>query len=359
MRTRSVLLALVLLATFVGAGLAPERKEAPQAISELEFEVVHGNGRVVQMHFLVRARDDAEAHAAVLAAVRSSGSGARLVDGDVAVSAVRASWGWTWDPDELPLQVAYNPAGAPESVPPEVVTEALAIWSEAPESGFAFDYQGFTHRPPSLYDGFADGKNTIGWVRMDCTFGCVLGITSKDNNVHEVDIALNSNPAAGLGDGSDGTLDSFTVILHEAGHMAGLDHSCPESGQCTPAQEAAVMYYRYRGENRALHKDDIARLSALYPATAQPDTWMMPAEVAPGRLVRLQPGWNLVVLPPGPLAEVVATLACAQAVYSPGESGWSAWIRGVVAPLQGIAYANGGHAYWVFASTSCEHSFAQ
>lgn len=60
-------------------------------------------------------------------------------------------------------------------------------------------------------------------------------------------------------DGS--TFEVETVFLHENGHVAGLGHS---------AVIGAVMEPNYAGERRALHADDIAGITFLYPGGAPP-----------------------------------------------------------------------------------------
>ncbi len=55
---------------------------------------------------------------------------------------------------------------------------------------------------------------------------------------------------------STGAYDVETVLLHENGHVAGLDHS---------DDERAVMYPSYGGPRCALAEDDAAAVRTLYP----------------------------------------------------------------------------------------------
>ena len=70
----------------------------------------------------------------------------------------------------------------------------------------------------------------------------------------EADMALNLN-FNWFTSGSD--FDVETVFLHENGHVAGLGHS---------GVVGAVMEPNYGGVRRALHSDDIAGITSLYPA---------------------------------------------------------------------------------------------
>jgi len=55
--------------------------------------------------------------------------------------------------------------------------------------------------------------------------------------------------------GSGGTIDFYTVALHELGHSLGLGHS---------AFSGSVMYPSYSGALRTLTADDIAGIQAIY-----------------------------------------------------------------------------------------------
>jgi len=277
------------------------------------------------------------------------------------VTAQHAPWGWRWDDAELPVPVAYNPTGAVRGVGPDAIAGAMSAWNGVPASLFAFHYAGFTDRTPSLQEAGSDGENTVAWVRMDCALGCVLGVTARDDLVHEADVILNLNPQAGLGDGTNGTVDTRTVLTHELGHVAGLEHSCPEISRCTKTQEDAVMYYRYRGTRRALGEDDIAGISAVYPRSSPgtPAPPVLPEEPEPVPVidVSLRTGWNLLVLPPGPVESFMDALPCGAAVYGWSESGWAAWVRGVAPDRRPMPWPAEGRAYWILADGDCAASF--
>jgi hypothetical protein len=331
-------------------------------IVALEFQVQTVEGRIVHLHFSVRAANDAEAREAAALALGGFLPGARPVAPPPAdVTAQHAPWGWRWADAELPVPVAYNPDGAVRGVGPDAIAGAMETWNGVPTSRFAFRYAGFTDRPPSLHETGLDGESTVAWVRMDCALGCVLGVTARDDLVHEADVILNQNPQAGLGDGTNGTVDTRTVLTHELGHVAGLEHSCPDVSRCTKAQEDAVMYYRYPGVRRALREDDIAGISELYPRSSPgfPALPVLPEEPEPVPAidVSLRTGWNLLVLPSGPVESFMGALPCAEAVYGWSPPGWATWVRSVAPGFRPMSTSEAGRAYWVFADAECAATF--
>lgn len=354
--------AFTALAAFGAAGRAPA-PAAADGVHALEYEVSLPGG-TVEYHFQVAAADDEAAEAAAMAAIRQLAPGAPVRglhetrDGTVAAAFV--FWPWQWTDEELPVATWYNPTGAPVGVHDVDVTDALIPWSSVATSRFAFSLAGTTGAAPGMHQRVSDGRNVIGWLDLGCDQGCVLGLTSKVRETHEVDIVLNSNPAAALGDGSGGTVDVTTVVLHEAGHMAGLDHSCAPLGQCSEQSQAAVMYYRYRGAMHELGPDDIAGISALYPGqrlvAAGPDLPQPAPRPTLNLMTRVEPGWNLVVLAAGPLDEMMRALPCVRSVYGAAGDGWVHWLRDSPAALNTLVTADGERAYWVEASAACSAS---
>jgi hypothetical protein len=353
------LLAVVLAAAVVGG---PGASHAGGAVRTLTIVAEPPGGAAVELQFLVRAENPEQAYAAAAVAVQSLMPGATIAeDSPGGVSAQFAPWGWKWDDAELPVKVAYNPTGQPASFGPGAVAAMLQVWSSVPSSRFRFELIGLTDAPASLQTGDNDELSVVAWKALDCSQGCVLGVTSK-GLAHEADIVLNSNPEARLGDGQNGTIDAQSVLLHEAGHLAGLEHSCPALiGPCSEAERNAVMFYRYQGVKHQLEPDDIAGLQALYPETGaatRPPTAVLGEPVPEASLaVALRPGWNLTVLPAGPIGAATASLPCVSAVYSPAPGGWDVWVAGAHPGLLGLTAAAPGQAYWVLASGSCSYEF--
>jgi hypothetical protein len=250
----------------------------------------------------------------------------------------------------VPVPVFYNPSGATPGFAAADVETSLGVWSSVEGSSFAFAYMGVTDASAFVQDGQNDGYNVVGWRALDCSAGCVLGITTKTES-HETDVILNSNPEARLGDGADGTMDASTVLVHEAGHMAGLEHSCPLFG-CTETEQDAVMYFQYRGVKRELQPDDIAGIQALYPGSRASS-----GESLQTLAIDLAQGWSLTVLPPGEMNLTMERLACVDAVYHWDGARWRTWVRGAHPLLQEIVTADDGAAYWTHTSAACSYLF--
>ncbi|HEX6029823.1 MAG TPA: matrixin family metalloprotease [Tepidiformaceae bacterium] len=349
--TRCLLFASALILVLF-AGFSAEKGRAEASARDVRFVAVRDDGARVGLQFIIHATSERAAVETALAAAQELVPGATiLTDQDDAVSAQFGAWWWQWDGAELPVTVSYNAAGAAAGFGEADIEEDLKVWSSVPGSAFRFAYGGPTDSGASVQDGTNDGKNVIAWRHLDCQAGCVLGVTTK-TEMHEADIVLNSNPQAKLGNGSAGTTEARSVLLHELGHMAGLDHSCALFA-CTDAEQDAVMYFQYRGPKHTLAADDVAGLTALYPVGAAPQGGQ------PRTLeLSLQPGWLLTVLPPGPIEAAMDGLACADAVYSFDGTAWHSWLRGAPAPIQDLTTVAPGAAYWVHASAACSHLFA-
>ena len=357
----------MLTVTCGGLALSARAASAPRdaAVHQVELQAVRSNGSSALLQFEVVATSLEDARTAAASALLAIPAEAAFVEpGGGRLSASWLAWSWKWDASEMPVAVAYNPSGAPASVGPSAIIAALQAWSGTASSSFRYRYAGITNNVASILENGPDGENVVSWASLPCDRGCVLGITSKET-AHEVDMLLNSNPEAAEPLGAGTAVDWRTVILHEFGHMAGLEHSCPVPfGPCTAAEADAVMFYQYRGILRKLAADDILGLAALYPNAAGPS----PSPSAPSGpsptptpfpelVVIVEPGWNLVVLPAVPIAGVAAALTCIQAIYSFDDDAWRAWIRGVPASLQDITALEPNRAYWLHAKGECAHIF--
>lgn len=363
MDRRFLVLAVGLIAGLItlAPGFANPEPGSPD-IRRVTLAVLRPDGSLVNVTFEVLAEDGAAARLAAERSLSAISPGARVVTtpGD-AVSAQWLPWQWKWDAAELPVKVAYNPTGAPPGAGPGVITPGLEAWSAVSTSSFRFKYAGITENTATVAAFGPDGENVISWQSMDCSHACVLGVTSKHPVAHEVDMLLNSNPAAAEQLGVGTKVDWRTVVLHELGHMAGLEHSCPVPfGPCTAAEADAVMFYQYRGVMRSLAADDIAGISALYPVGSNPaptpgaDPTPTPLPEFP---VFLEAGWNLLVLPDVSVPALAAGLPCLRAVYSFERGVWLSWIRGAPAAIQELSEVGPERGYWLLAASSCGKDF--
>jgi hypothetical protein len=325
-------------------------------VYSVTLTVARTGGAPSEVRFEVVAASESEANTAARQSLATLAPGAHVIEpGGARVAWL--PWSWQWAADELPVAVAYNPGGAPQSVGPDAIVAGLQAWSNVGETSFRYQYAGITDNVASILESGPDGENVISWVTLDCEHGCVLGVTSKES-AHEVDLVLNNNPRAAEQLGVGTRVDWRTVILHELGHMAGLEHSCPVPfGPCTAVEADAVMYFQYRGILRKLAEDDVSGLRALYPvSTLTPTVTPLPGMTPtpfPEFPVVLERGWNLVLLPEASAASVTEALSCVAAIYTHVEGDWRSYIPGVPGPLQTLTVLEAGRSYWVLATAAC------
>jgi hypothetical protein len=166
--------------------------------------------------------------------------------------------GLIWD--VLPVRQSYNPSGEPVAAGSSLAA-TQAAWSAVPASDFAMSFGGATSRCPSIVQECPgpqrlDGFNDVGWARLP---GGTLGVTwSTTGSVDEADMALSTGVpwSTGCMDVAGG-VDVQSVLLHENGHVAGLDHA---------SSTASVMYPFYRSARCSLGALDQQAIRALYPS---------------------------------------------------------------------------------------------
>ena len=180
--------------------------------------------------------------------------------------------------DHLPVRyfVTNRSAG---SVDPaafqDAVGRAFDTWTAVPTASTSYVFGGYTDALP----GEDDGLTTLGFAdRPD--LDRVLASTSflvdvSTGAILESDIFFNSVfDWSTSATGQAGRYDLQTVALHEIGHLNGLGHSALGETEVTGSgrrviASGAVMFPIAFGAgttfNRALHEDDVAGLSTLYP----------------------------------------------------------------------------------------------
>src|SRR5690349_19349994 len=123
------LVALVASGLVSGVAVSATKVRQPQTTSALDLVVQRPNGPAIELRFEVATADPAVAAFAARAAVPELVPGGTVVDPASGVTAQWAQWGWAWSDAELPVPIAYNPAGAPDFVAPDSITGALETWS--------------------------------------------------------------------------------------------------------------------------------------------------------------------------------------------------------------------------------------
>jgi hypothetical protein len=164
--------------------------------------------------------------------------------------------GLVWD--VLPVVQSYNPLRQPLAAQPALqATEAA--WSSVSGSRFRMRFGGTTGRCPSLVQEcpgaqVLDARNDVGWQRLPRG---TLGVTWSALSADEADMALSTRVGWSAGCVPvGGRFDVQTVLLHENGHVAGLDHA---------ASTSSIMYPSYQGVRCSLGALDWAAIRTLYP----------------------------------------------------------------------------------------------
>jgi hypothetical protein len=159
---------------------------------------------------------------------------------------------------------SYNPNGQNTIGDPlEALQSAEQEWTDVSSTSFVLGYHGTT----TLGAGY-DGINVVSWpsVWNHAASAFAVTLTAFDLNTNSIvdsDIVVNRNfkffsqPSQVTPD----RIDIRYVLLHENGHLAGLDHSLEPS---------AVMYDDFKSGvvGHVLASDDINGISTLYPANS-------------------------------------------------------------------------------------------
>ena len=147
-------------------------------------------------------------------------------------SARWATTGLVWD--NASATQRYNPAGQPVSGQSALVA-TQSSWNNA-GSRFRFVNGGTTSTCPSLVPGCPggqqfDGESGVGWAALD---EGTLGVTVYNPSIDEADMGINTGYAWNPGCQELSTsYDLQTVMLHENGHVVGLDRSATSARSCT------------------------------------------------------------------------------------------------------------------------------
>lgn len=164
--------------------------------------------------------------------------------------------GLEWSPPSVTQH--YNSAGEPLSAK-TALTNTHADWDNVANSDFDFSIGSDTTRCPSLVQQckgpqVTDDNNDVGWLSIG---GSTLGVTWFTISDPEADMALNTRFAWKNTCSSSGgsAIDVESVLLHENGHVLGLDHT---------NRTDSVMYASYQAPRCTLFPYDEASVANLY-----------------------------------------------------------------------------------------------
>jgi hypothetical protein len=151
---------------------------------------------------------------------------------------------------------------------PDAVTgveDAFDAWAGVEETELSF-VQRASHAPPSAYP---DRHNFV-WVEQDWPFDehqiAVSDVwTDEDGEIVAFDIHVNGRVSWS----TDGRPDAFDVqaaLVHEVGHVLGLEHSEISTAAMFPSIERGATW------RRALDPDDVEAVQRLYglPSATSP-----------------------------------------------------------------------------------------
>lgn len=160
-------------------------------------------------------------------------------------------FGYQFEPYHIsrPLAVCVNPDGGPPLERPlvDVVRDALAHWQDAASGRIPLSVSGLC--PGTRLDP-RDGVSVVAWAQLKGTTVGRAQVRQAWGAVVEADIALGGS----WGLASDDSC-LLAVVLHEVGHVVGLDHQ--GNGPSIMAPRTSC--------NPVLSAEDIAAVRFLYP----------------------------------------------------------------------------------------------
>lgn len=186
--------------------------------------------------------------------------GAAVLDGEGEVTRPEQALPSTarrWGRDRLPVPYFVSASMPDVTGEEDAVRAAFATWQEVDCSYMAYTYQGVSERT----EGGRDGDNTVSWGQTDGSLAKTRWWVDASGSLTEFDIIFAEDRRWGI-DGAADRFDIQNAATHEAGHTLVLDDLYD------PQAAERVMYgYIRKGEihKRALHRDDIASICALYP----------------------------------------------------------------------------------------------
>lgn len=136
------------------------------------------------------------------------------------------------------------------------VRRGFEDWTRVSCTDLELTYRGATSRTPTV----EDRNSTVGWIESGWRFDAnAIGVTQPQfgASIVEADMSMNAvNFTWITGPGSGDDVNTYSIVLHEAGHYLGLDHS---------SDRTAAMYFAYSGGTAVLGDDDELGICSLYP----------------------------------------------------------------------------------------------
>lgn len=166
-----------------------------------------------------------------------------------------------WNRSDLPVRFYYhhNTSAYSSSLTLPRILLGAQIWNDVETSYMEFEYAGNATGPPQS----GDDRNSVGWADQFYFGSGELGVTYYfydpfTLDMYEFDIYLNEDANFGF-NGELAKYDFASVITHELGHAAGLEHSYIEED---------IMYPTLaNGEIKLTPSaNDIYELQSRYPA---------------------------------------------------------------------------------------------
>lgn len=137
------------------------------------------------------------------------------------------------------------------------VRSGMDAWAQVDCSSLQTAYAGSTSA--GLRKG--DRRNTLQWYEGSWAHGSgTVGLTTNSSyggSILEADIEMNGvHHRWTTGPGEWGSVNTYSIVLHEGGHFMGLGHS---------EYVDSVMYWQYQGGVAHINADDRAGICTLYP----------------------------------------------------------------------------------------------
>ncbi len=162
-----------------------------------------------------------------------------------------------------------------------LVTEAVSLWTNVTTStvslsrGADLSVDVTASNYSTFLYNFSDGLNPVIYDTNGSIVDSIFGVGAKNSVLGFAGSAWNNNGSQceyvegrAVINGSIAISDTTmkVVLAHETGHLIGLDHTQLDNSQGLATSNYPLMYpVAYRSLS-TLHEDDIAAVSALYPA---------------------------------------------------------------------------------------------